>query len=73
MVQPTSIQIREAGNRRKSDARAVRTRAHIEVPKAHDLRKRPLENGHAVLQSLEGKRRGRMHSASTPAISSVEN
>lgn len=72
-VRPTSKQIREAGNRRKSDARALRTRAHAEVPKARDLRKRPLESGHAVLESLEGKRRGRVHSAPTPAMSSVEN
>lgn len=72
---PTSKQIREAGKGRQSEARVVRLKASTEVPKARDLRKRPLLNGPEVVQSLAGKKRGRGQFApEAPAgNSSVEN
>ena len=57
-VSATPTEIRKAGLRRQNDARAARTRAISAVPKARDLRKRPLE-GQDVLQALIAKKRGR--------------
>ena len=42
-VAPTPKQVREAGFRAQSDARAARIRAYNGAPKARDLRKRPSE------------------------------
>ena len=73
-VAPTPKQIREAGFRAQSDARAARTRAYNGAPKARDLRKRPLESGEAYMLTLEGKKRGRTHAPAAPADNlSVEN
>ena len=66
-VAPTPKQIREAGSRAQSDARAARTRAYNGAPKARDLRKRPLERGEADMLTLEGKKRGRTHVPAAPA------
>ena len=57
-VSVTPTEIRKAGLKRQNDARAARTRAISAVPKARDLRKRPLE-GQDALQALIAKKRGR--------------